>query len=327
MTKPILAITAGDMNGIGPEVVLKALAHPRVRSECTPLLVGPASVFSAAAKVAGKQSVLSKASIVEPAGIGSPVPRPGLLSQAAGRVAGLAIEKAVELVQAGEAAGIVTAPVSKHALHLAGFNVPGQTEMLQELTGSPGVAMMLVSRAMKVGLATIHIPIKTVSRALTFDLLTSRIRIIHQALRQDWKVRKPRLAVLALNPHAGEGGAIGNEEARVIIPALAQLRKEKMNVEGPFPADAFFGRGTPDDYDAVVAMYHDQGLIPLKLTARGAAVNVSVGLPIIRTSPDHGTAFDIAGRGRAYERSMVEAICLAALFARNRTGIKERGKR
>jgi 4-hydroxythreonine-4-phosphate dehydrogenase len=326
MKKPLLAITAGDMNGIGPEVVLKALAHSRVRSACTPVLVGPAAVFRYAAKPAGKVALLSKVAIVELPGKEDATPRPGALSQAAGRIAGLAIEKAVELVHAGEVEGIVTAPVSKHALHLAGFNVPGQTEMLQELTGAPGVAMMLVSHAMKVGLATIHIPIKAVSRALTFELLTSRVRIIHQALRQDWKIRKPRLALLALNPHAGEGGAIGSEEARVIIPALAQLRKEKMDVEGPFPADAFFGRGTPDDYDAVVAMYHDQGLIPLKLTARGAAVNVSVGLPIIRTSPDHGTAFDIAGKGRADERSMVEAICLAALFARNRNGIRERSR-
>jgi 4-hydroxythreonine-4-phosphate dehydrogenase len=322
--KPVLAITAGDMNGIGPEVTLKAIGHPRVRRACLPVLVGPPLVFYHAATMTRATGQLTKTTIVELPHVEASTPAPGALSLAAGAIAGAAIERAVRLVSDGEADGIVTAPVSKQALHLAGYDFPGQTEMLQHLTGSPGVAMMLVSRTMKVGLATIHIPLNAVARALTPDLLSSRIGIIHDALRRDWKIRHPRIAVLALNPHAGEGGSMGTEEVRVIIPVLEKLRRRRMHLEGPFPADAFFGRGTPDDYDAVVAMYHDQGLIPLKLAARGAAVNVSVGLPIVRTSPDHGTAFDIAGKGKADERSMVEAICLAALFARNRKGLPQR---
>jgi 4-hydroxythreonine-4-phosphate dehydrogenase len=312
------------MNGIGPEVTLKAIGHPRVRRECIPVLVGPATVFRHAARIVGVAGRLSKTTVIELPHLAEATPTPGALSQLAGRVAGTAIEKAVELVRSGNADGIVTAPVSKQALHLAGYDVPGQTEMLQQLTAAPGVAMMLVSAAMKVGLATIHVPLEAVSRTLTAELLTTRIRIVHDALRRDWKIRNPRIAVLGLNPHAGEGGSMGTEEVRVIIPVLAGLRAQHMGVEGPFPADAFFARGTPDDYDAVMAMYHDQGLIPLKLTAQGAAVNVSVGLPIIRTSPDHGTAFDIAGKGKADERSMVEAICLAALFARNRKRLQRR---
>jgi 4-hydroxythreonine-4-phosphate dehydrogenase len=229
----------------------------------------------------------------------------------------------VHLVQGGHADAVVTAPVSKQALHLAGIRVPGQTEMLQQLTRSKQVAMMLVSPTLRVGLVTIHVPLRAVSSTLTADLLLSRCMLVYDALRGDWRISRPRLAVLGLNPHAGEGGDIGTEEQRLILPAIAALRRKGIRAEGPFPADAFFARYAPGSYDAVIAMYHDQGLIPIKMSAGGRAVNVSVGLPIVRTSPDHGTAFDIAGRGIADPRSMVEAIRLAVLIARNR----RRGRR
>jgi 4-hydroxythreonine-4-phosphate dehydrogenase len=196
--------------------------------------------------------------------------------------------------------------------------MPGQTELLQRLTRSPSVAMMLVSGSFRVGLVTIHTPVRNVARELTAALLVERVTVIHRALRTDWRIRSPRIAVLALNPHAGEQGDIGNEEQRVIIPVTAALRKKGMRLEGPFPADAFFARYTPGAYDAVIAMYHDQGLIPLKMTARGRAVNVSAGLPIVRTSPDHGTAFDIAGRSIADPASMIEAVRTAVTLSAHR---------
>ena len=264
--------------------------------------------------------------ILEPAG-GTPVRfSPGRLSADAGAAAGAAIRTSIRLVLAGEARALVTAPVSKHALHLAGINAPGQTELLQRLTRSPHVAMMLVSGSLRVGLVTIHTPLRKVPRELTDALLRERITVIHRALRTDWGIASPRLAVLALNPHAGEGGDLGNEEQRVIIPVIAALREEGLRLEGPFPADAFFARYEPGSYDAVVAMYHDQGLIPVKMSARGKAVNVSVGLPLVRTSPDHGTAFDIAGRSIADPASMIEAIRTAVSLSFHRPAATLEGK-
>jgi 4-hydroxythreonine-4-phosphate dehydrogenase len=329
--KPTIAITVGDYNGIGPEVSLKAIAAPRMRRLCTPVLVGPPLVFERVASrlalsirfvpfPSGGSGSGRTVQVLEPSP-GCPVRfSPGKLSADAGAAAGAAIRSAVSLAMEGRAMAVVTAPVSKHALHLAGINTPGQTELLQRLTKSPHVAMMLVSGEFRVGLVTIHTPLRNVPRELTGSLLRERITVIHRALRTDWRIRSPRLAVLALNPHAGEGGDIGNEEQRVIIPVIASLRKLGMRLDGPFPADAFFARYAPGTYDAVVAMYHDQGLIPLKMSARGHAVNVSVGLPIVRTSPDHGTAFNIAGRSIADPASMIEAIRTAVTLASRRRG-------
>jgi 4-hydroxythreonine-4-phosphate dehydrogenase len=326
--KPTIAITVGDYNGIGPEVSLKAIATPLVRRLCTPVLVGPPGVYErVASRLALRIRFLPFSSagdgrgravqILDPGG--GPVRfSPGRLSAAAGAAAGAAIRASVALVLGGGARALVTAPVSKHALHLAGINSPGQTELLQRLTHSPHVAMMLVNSSLRVGLVTIHTPLRNVPRELTGALLRERITVIHRALRTDWRIRSPRLAVLALNPHAGEGGDIGNEEQRVIIPVITSLREDGLRLEGPFPADAFFARYEPGTYDAVIAMYHDQGLIPLKMSARGHAVNVSVGLPLVRTSPDHGTAFDIAGRSIADPASMIEAIRTAVTLASRR---------
>ncbi len=237
---------------------------------------------------------------------------PGKIDRVAGLAAAAALETAVRLAEGGTVDAIVTGPLSKRGLHLAGFPVPGQTEFLQELTGAPSVAMMLVHGGFRVGLVTIHEPLKNVPALITRRALIQRIGVLSAALRIDWGIARPRLAVLALNPHAGEGGDLGREELEVILPALAWLRKHRTDVDGPFPADAFFARRMEQKFDLVVAMYHDQGLIPLKVAARGAGVNVTAGLPIVRTSPDHGTAFDIAGRGVAEPASMIAAITLAA---------------
>jgi len=245
----------------------------------------------------------------------------------AGRVAGRAIMSAVRLAMEGAAQAIVTAPVSKKGLHRAGYRYPGQTEFVQHLSGSTRVAMVLASGTMRVGLATIHVPLRRVARILTPELLEVRIRTIHEALITDWRIRAPKIAVLGLNPHAGEGGEIGTEENLVITPVVRRLQKSGLNIAGPFPADAFFARYRKGSYDAIIAMYHDQGLIPLKMSSVGSGVNVSVGLPIVRTSPDHGTAYDIAGKGCADPGSMIEAILLAAWMANGRMSHTRAGKR
>jgi len=334
--KPAIAITVGDCNGIGPEVALKAARRASVRTLCRPLLVGPAEVFlfyadrlkmplhlvpfspDAALGTARRGTI----PVIESSAFQTSAIRPGAVSSEAGRTAVQAIEAAVRYAKAGHVAAIVTAPVSKHALHLAGVRFPGQTEMLQSLTGSPSVAMMLVSKTLRVGLATIHLPLRDVPAALTRELLIERCTVIHDALRRDWRIKNPSLAVLGLNPHAGEHGHLGVEEEEMIRPVIETLRASGIDCEGPFPSDAFFARYRPGSFDAVIAMYHDQGLIPLKMTGAGKSVNFSAGLSVVRTSPDHGTAFDIAGKGTADASSMIEAIRLAVAVARNRSKSK-----
>lgn len=336
--KPLVAITVGDFNGIGPEVTLKSIRHPSVRAVCVPMLVGPMEVFVYYARrlnipvhltgwTQGTRLPPSTVAVIETVNDQPIKIAPGTLSPEAGRVAAAAIKKAVEVVQSGTAHALVTAPVSKQALHRAKVEVPGQTELLQQLTGSPAVAMMLVSSRMRVCLATIHVPIRKVSEMLSRPTLREKIVTAYEALRRDWNIRSPRLAVLGLNPHAGEGGDLGTEERDVILPVVQELRKTRMRIEGPFPADAFFGKYTPGMYDAIIAMYHDQGLIPLKMWSFGKGVNVTAGLTIVRTSPDHGTAFDIAGKGVADAGSMIEAITLAAALAVKRGIFRQRKKR
>jgi 4-hydroxythreonine-4-phosphate dehydrogenase len=315
--KPVIAITVGDYNGIGPEIALKSLLHPAVRKSCQCILVGPGEAFAYARH---RLNIPVKPPFVlyTPSGTQSVRIQPGRISSGAGHAAGRALEAATSLALSGTVSAIVTGPVSKRALHLAGFMYPGQTEMLQHLTRARSVAMMLVSPRMKVGLVTIHLPLRQVPYKITRKLVTEKVVLVHQALRKDWLIRSPRIALLSLNPHAGENGDLGTEETRIILPAVRQLRRSRIRVEGPYPADAFFGRFDHKAWDAIMAMYHDQGLVPLKQTAGGKAVNYSAGLPVIRTSPGHGTAMDIAGKGVADCGSMVEAILLAAMIARHR---------
>jgi 4-phospho-D-threonate 3-dehydrogenase / 4-phospho-D-erythronate 3-dehydrogenase len=343
--KPRIAITLGDVNGIGPEVVLKAIARPAIRRLCSPVVVGPAAAVQSCAKrlrmrvlinpwdsgprrgvsIATPKSGLG-VDLVESSTLDASQIMPGRLSRDAGAAAAAAIERAVTLALDGAVDAVVTAPVSKQALHIAGVTFPGQTELLQRLTGSPHVAMILRSPTLFVGLATIHVPIAMVPAALTREVLTDRIRTIHEALIRDWNIRDPLLAVLGLNPHAGEGGDLGREESDIIIPVLRELSAAGIRVVGPIPADGFFARYRPGDVDGVIAMYHDQGLIPLKMSSGGRAVNISVGLPIVRTSPDHGTGFDIAGKGKADPSSMIEAIREAVIISENRKRFQRRSR-
>jgi 4-hydroxythreonine-4-phosphate dehydrogenase len=334
-----VAMTIGDINGIGPEIVLKSLQHVVRQSAVVPLLVGPLSVFSHYARMLGlplrfervllsdvldwQRSHISGDLRTIPVIESSPgalALRPGRVSRRAGKVASQAIETAVTLVQMGAAGAMVTAPVSKRAMHKAGITFSGQTELLQSLTRSPRAGMMMVSPTMRIGLVTIHVPLQDIVGTLSQRLLLERIRLFHHALITDWGIPHPRMAVLGLNPHAGEEGDLGTQEQRLISPALHRLQEDGFDIAGPFPADGFFSRYQAGTYDAVIAMYHDQGLIPLKMTAHGRAVNVTAGLPVVRTSPAHGTAFDIAGKLTADPKSMIESVRVALQIAAFRQG-------
>jgi len=286
MTKPRIAITLGDPAGIGPEIAAKAARDPRVRQICEPVFYGAIDIRHF------------------PEGV----------SAEAGRSAYDAIVAAVDDAMHGRVDAVATAPISKEAFALAGLPWHGHTELLAHLTGAPSVAMMFHAEALRVVLATIHEPLADVPRLLTGAQVE---RIVGLAARElpRFGIARPRLAMCGLNPHAGEGGVLGREEQQVIQPALEACRAAGIDVAGPFPADTLFVRASRGEFDAVIACYHDQGLIPVKLLAFGKAVNVTLGLPIIRTSVDHGTAFDIAGTGHADHGSMVEAICFAARLA------------
>ena len=306
--KPRIALTLGDPAGIGPEIAQRAADDPRVREACEPVLYGPPIGATFA---------------------------PGILSAEAGRAAYDAICAAVRDAQAGLVHGMATAPVNKLAFAHAGLPWKGHTDLLGHLTGSARVAMMFWSAPLKVILASVHVPLADVPRMLTRDLLDGVIdlaarelpHIVRRAVsgspRGPGTVRATgelRLALAGLNPHAGEGGLIGSEEQRVLRPAVEAARERGIAIEGPFPGDTVFVRASRGEFDAVIACYHDQGLIPVKLLAFGQAVNVTLGLPIIRTSVDHGTAFDIAGKGVADPSSMIAATLLAARLAARRSG-------
>jgi 4-hydroxythreonine-4-phosphate dehydrogenase len=285
--KPRVAITAGDPAGIGPEIAQKAADDPRVRELCEPVVYGPpaASRFT-----------------------------PGELSAEAGKAAFDTLCAAVKDAQSGAVAAVATAPVNKLAFARAGLPWKGHTDLLAHLTGSSRVAMMFWSEPLKVVLATIHIPLASVPAALTRELLDEIIDLSWRELPR-FGLAQPRLAVAGINPHAGEDGLLGHEETNVLRPAIESAQKRGLRIEGPFPGDTVFGRAVRGEFDAVIACYHDQGLIPVKLLAFGRAVNVTLGLPIIRTSVDHGTAFDIAGKNMADPSSMIEATLLAARLA------------
>ncbi len=285
-----IAITVGDPSGIGPEIALKAARDPRVVACCRPVLYGPHTTHDLKAFPTGRPNA------------------------DAARAAYDAIVRATEDAKAGKVGAIVTAPISKEALAMAGYPWRGHTDLLAHLCGTPDVAMMFWSDRLRVVLATVHIALAEVPRALTRSRVRDVVALTARSLPA-FGINTPKLAMAGLNPHAGEHGVMGEEEMRVIMPALDDARALGVNVEGPFPGDTVFVRAARGEFDAVIACYHDQGLIPVKLIAFGRAVNVTLGLPIIRTSVDHGTAFDIAGQGIADEGSLVEAILLAAKLA------------
>lgn len=319
-----IAITVGDMNGIGPEVTLKALAQIFASpQDFRAAIIGPAAVMEFWQKHLRLQLSLLRVSKWSAWPADAPVVlfdesgetaivQIGALSTPAGKIAGAALRRAVALAQEKKVHAIVTAPVNKHALHLAGYRYPGQTELLADGFGVRDFAMMLVAEDFRVALVTTHLPLRQVAAAITTDLVLRRLRVLHEDLSVHFRLAAPRIAVTGLNPHAGEGGLLGEEEQTIITPAIQRARAEGIAAEGPFSADALFGQYKNKRFEAYLTMYHDQGLIPLKMFGFGRAVNYTAGLPVIRTSPDHGTAFDIAGKNLADATSMVEALRLAA---------------
>ena len=290
MFKPRIAVTVGDPAGIGPEIAAKAAADERVLAACEPVLYEP------------------------PSGVTYPA---GELSAAAGRAAYDCILRAVADARANVVHGVATAPINKLAFARAGLPWKGHTDLLAHLCGVSRVAMLFHAAELNVVLATVHVPLAEVARLLTRAVMVDTIRLTAEAMAA-FGIPQPRIAVAGLNPHAGEDGLLGSEEALTILPAIDAARAAGANVAGPFPADTVFTRAARGEFDVVIACYHDQGLIPVKLLAFGRAVNVTIGLPIVRTSVDHGTAFDIAGKGVADAGSMIEAVLLAARLAGHR---------
>ncbi len=288
---PAIAITVGDPSGIGPEIAVKASRDRRVLAVCRPLLYGPTTPEELE---------------------GYPV---GVVNAAAGHRAHDEVVRAVKDARAGRVHAIATAPINKAAFAAAGLPWRGHTDLIAHLCGVAEAAMMFWSERLRVVLATVHIPLEQVPAALTHERLLHVIRLTSESLPR-FGIASPRIAVAGLNPHAGEDGLLGREEIDTLQPAIRDARAEGIDVSGPFPGDTVFVRAARGDFDVAIACYHDQGLIPVKLLSFGHAVNVTIGLPIVRTSVDHGTAFDIARQDKADEGSMVEAIVLAARLGR-----------
>jgi len=283
-------MTVGDPRGIGPEIVAKALADSRVGERCDIVVIGPEESGVQVGESVGRWRPEGGASL-------------------AGKLSGLAIERAVQMAMAGDVDGIVTAPIDKGALHAGGYDYPGHTEMLGHLTGAR-VAMMLASDKLRVVLATTHIPLHDVVEKLTAESITVAARLTREGLRSWFGIAEPRIALCALNPHAGDGGRFGSEDSKILAPAARAA-----GIDGPFPADTVFVRAMRGEFDAVIAPYHDVGMTAIKVASFGSAVNVTLGLPFPRTSPDHGTALDIAGLDRADPSSMIAATLLCASIA------------
>lgn len=321
-----ILITAGDPNGIGPEVLIRALAQMSPFDRIQPSVIGSSSALGAAVEElslplvshspVGLKIGTNRVPIIDIGG--TFVRTPGQMDGTGGAISARAVVDGVSTVLTGNADALVTMPISKEAWNLGGFHWPGHTELISSLCGDVEGLMILMCSEIRVALLTGHLPLAEVSRRIDDDLIVDRIHTFSESLSRDFGLARPRIALLALNPHAGDGGVLGNEEMTVYADALGRLQEMEIDVHGAYPADAFFARRRHRDFDGVMASYHDQGLVPMKLLAHGDGVNVTAGLPIVRTSPDHGTAFDIAGTGKASADSAVSAIRTAADIVRNR---------
>ncbi|GJM61531.1 MULTISPECIES: 4-hydroxythreonine-4-phosphate dehydrogenase PdxA [Persicobacter] len=337
--KPKVGISIGDINGIGPEVIVKALADSRILNYCLPVIYASPKVvlfyrkrfkidgfsFHPADNINSLQE--GKVNLIQvwndPLEITA-----GKSSEVGGQFSWASLKAAGEDLKAGHIDALVTAPINKHNIQSEDFDFPGHTEYLTQLSGEGESLMLLCNNAgLRVGTVTGHMPIAKVPQALTQDLLRRKMNIFIQSLKRDFGISKPKLAVLGLNPHAGEEGLLGSEEEEVIRPVLNDFKKHGNLVYGPFPADGFFGTGSHKKFDGVLAMYHDQGLIPFKYASFDSGVNYTAGLKLVRTSPDHGTAYDIAGKGKADPESFLEALFMAVDICKNRVENAEQVRR
>ena len=321
--RPRIGITIGDPAGIGPEVALKAASNPDVLAVCIPVLIGDAQYLQHWAKVFAGPTEFTVIAADETLPLHADAPfiynlpnlpttlAMGQVQAVAGRAAGEYIAAAVELCQTGQIAAMTTAPINKQALHLGGYLFPGHTEMLAQLTSTQDYAMSFIAPNLRVALLTTHLPLSAVASEVKQAKLTALIQLIQREMGR-FGIHQPRIAVAALNPHGGEAGLFGNEEATEMMPAIEDCRAQGIDVSGPHSGDTVFLRAARGEFDLVISCYHDQGLIPIKCFSFGEAVNVTLGLPFIRTSVDHGTGFDIAGQGKADPASMIVAVRLAA---------------
>lgn len=330
----IVGITHGDINGVGYEVIIKTLMDNRVIEECTPVVYGSPKVAAYHRKalnitnfsfntIRGPEEASPRKSHIINCLDEDVRVELGKSTEMAGEGSALALEQAVDDAIAGKIDLLVTAPINKHNVQSEKFPYPGHTEFLKAKSGVEDVLMIMVSENMKIGVVTGHIPLRDVPLTLTTDLILSKIRIMNRSLVVDFGIRKPKIALLSVNPHAGDEGLLGDEEQTIIMPALNKAVSEDMLVFGPYPADGFFGAGSFSHFDGILAMYHDQGLAPFKALAFDTGVNFTAGLPFVRTSPNHGTAYDLAGKGEASENSFRQAVYLGCDILKNREMYRE----
>ena len=323
-----IGISTGDINGIGLEVILKTLNNKKVLNFCQPIIYGSSKVISYHKNIVGVdlqfQSVKGmdrlskdKVSVINCWNESVNITL-GKASEESGKFAFKALETAVNDLKNKHIDALVTAPINKHAMQLGGFRYPGHTEYLTESLGTKESLMLMVSDNLRIGVVTNHLPLKDVVPNITKEKIREKLVILHDTLRMDFGIERPTIAVLGLNPHAGDQGTLGQEEEQIIRPAIVERKKKGMMVMGPYPADAFFGSGEYTKFDAILAMYHDQGLVPFKALSFGNGVNYTAGLPAVRTSPDHGTAYDLAGKNAADPSSFRQALFAAIDIAKAR---------
>lgn len=333
--KIIVGITQGDSNGIGYEVIIKALADPRILEQFTPVIYGSSKLFGFYRKTIPEveqmdTNAINSATEAHPKRINivnclpdNTFAEPGQATAESAKSAIKSLEVAIKELKEGKIDVLVTGPINKKAMSNEGFGFPGHTEFIQNYFGAKDVAMLMVSHRLKLAVVTGHIPLKEVPSQITEEKILSKLRLLNESLKQDFVVDQPRIAVLSLNPHSGDGGLLGSEEQEIIIPAIKKATEEGILAFGPFSPDGYFGLSHYENFDATLAMYHDQGLSPFKALSFEDGVNYTAGLPVIRTSPDHGTAFEMAGRDEADPRSMRAAIFTAIDIFRNRQSWKD----
>ena len=333
--KIVVGITQGDSNGIGYEVIIKALADPRILDQFTPVIYGSSKLFGFYRKTIPEveqmdTNAISSASEAHAKRINivnclpdSTFAEPGQATPESAKSAIKSLETAIRELKEGKIDVLVTGPINKKAMSNEGLGFPGHTEFIQNSFGVKDVTMLMVSHRLKLGVVTGHIPLKDVASQITEEKILSKLRLMNEALKKDFVVDQPRIAVLSLNPHSGDGGLLGTEEQDIIIPAIRKATEEGILAFGPFSPDGYFGLSHYENFDATLAMYHDQGLSPFKALSFEDGVNYTAGLPVIRTSPDHGTAFEMAGRDEADPRSMRAAIFTAIDIYRNRKAWEE----
>ena len=329
LQKPVVGFTCGDLNGIGLELIIKSLADGRITEVCTPVIFASNKSVNFYRKVAPDAN-FSYQSVKDFTRLNTKQINvfncweeevqitPGQLNDVGGKYALMSLQQGVQALKEGNVQALVTAPIHKKNIQSDAFNYSGHTPYLKAMFEVNDVAMIMAAENMRVALLTEHVPVKEIAQYVTKENIISKLQIVHASLQKDFGIDKPKIAVLGLNPHAGDEGLIGNEEDTIIKPAIKEAKQNNILAFGPYSADAFFARGHHEKFDAVLAMYHDQGLIPFKSLAIGEGINYTAGLPVVRTSPDHGTAFDIAGKGKADHLSFLEATYKAIDILRKR---------